>query len=70
MKEESKGKGWYGDSKGHSEAGRLGGEAVKKSRGKEHFSEMGKVGGKKGSCWRDMKGVIIGRGMRRNLSPK
>ncbi len=39
------GRGWHGDSAGHAEAGRKGGEKVAEERGPEFYSEIGRKGG-------------------------
>jgi general stress protein YciG len=39
------GRGWYGDSEGHAEAGRQGGEKVAQERGKEFYEDIGSEGG-------------------------
>ena len=36
---------WYGDSKGHAEAGRKGGRATKARHGPEFYEQIGKKGG-------------------------
>jgi len=47
-KEENKGqgRGWYGDSERHAEAGRKGGEKVLEERGPGFFEEIGAQQGK------------------------
>ena len=38
-----RGRGWHGNSEGHAEAGRKGGQTVSKNR--EHMAEIGRKGG-------------------------
>lgn len=39
------GKGWRGDSAGHAEAGRKGGQTTFKEHGEEFYSRIGEKGG-------------------------
>lgn len=40
------GRGWHGDSEGHAEAGRKGGEATSESHDRSFYEEIGSEGGK------------------------
>lgn len=42
---QGKGKGWHGDSEGHAEAGKKGGETTYSEYGQEFYSEIGSLGG-------------------------
>lgn len=41
----AKGRGWFGDSKGHAAAGKLGGQATAVEYGSEFYHEIGRKGG-------------------------
>ncbi len=49
MPKQKNGRGWYGDSKRHARAGRLGGLATSARQSQTFFSEIGRIGGKKSS---------------------
>lgn len=44
-KNNKEGRGWHGDSEGHREAGRQGGEATAQKYGPEFYEEIGRKGG-------------------------
>ncbi len=45
----STGRGFFGNSKQHSQAGRKGGQATARQHGPEFYSEIGSLGGKRSS---------------------
>jgi general stress protein YciG len=44
-KQDGDGRGWFGDSEGHAEAGKKGGDKVAAERGPEFYEEIGEKGG-------------------------
>ncbi|MBI3486504.1 hypothetical protein HY025_06255 [Candidatus Daviesbacteria bacterium] len=41
-----RGRGWFGDSRRHAEAGRKGGQSTASGRGQAFYSEIGRKGGR------------------------
>ncbi len=46
QKKNSRGRGWHGDSRGHAEAGRLGGQVTARTQNETFYSEIGRKGGR------------------------
>lgn len=46
-KDDSSGRGWRGNSKGHAKAGKMGGEKTAATHGSVFYAEIGRAGGRK-----------------------
>lgn len=45
MADETKGRGWHGNSQGHRAAGKAGGQKTSETHGRDFYKKIGKKGG-------------------------